>query len=137
MAETWIAFAKRFATRKCHRPITEGISTRCYGNASYVTAVVEWTNHTSAYWHLNRVSSLVQNSKRRKRQGSHFCGEQPRFLDEGEFYIANFDEIISVDKSFTQVERLSSEVLILSQFELVHFHCSRSCLKLTYNGKKK
>lgn len=88
-----------------------GISPRCYGDAFYVTAVLEWANHTSAYWHLNRVSSLDPNSNPRKRRDSHLCGVQPHFLDEGELYTTNCDELISADESFTQIERLCSEVL--------------------------
>lgn len=60
------------------------------------------------------------------------CGVRLHFLDEGELDITSFDELISVYKSFTQVERLFSEVLILSQFERVNFLCSVSCLKQTY-----
>lgn len=58
------------------------------------------------------------------------------FLDEGELYITSFKELIVVDKSsVTQVECLSSEVLTLSQFELLNFLCSISYWKLTTNGK--
>lgn len=75
--KTGIDFAKRFfffCYRKHHRPIKYGhLWTLLWQCISWNRESLEWTNHMSAYWHLNRVSSLAQNSKRTKRRDGHLC----------------------------------------------------------------
>lgn len=75
LCNTGIDFSKRFFFyRKRHRPITYGHWwTLLWECISWNGESLEWTNHMSAYWHLNRVSSLDRNSKRTKRRDGHLC----------------------------------------------------------------